>query len=91
MLYPDHVRYATIINAASFVTKYGVTENYRKFTDFCMLCDPFCIKCDGPLNINCQKCRNFKYKWVAPDTVCDQYCKQGQYIALDMGYPANET
>lgn len=55
-----------------------------------MLCDYRCIKCVGPLNTDCSKCRNYFYLWKN-NTVCDDICPIGQYIALDHAYPANET
>lgn len=53
----------------------------------CRLCDYRCVQCTGPLNVHCSKCANFYYKWQAiggvTQTVCDEECPDGQYIALD--------
>lgn len=49
------------------------TVTYRKYTNFCMLCDSRCIQCTGPLNTQCGMCRNNYYKWVT-HTVCENYC-----------------
>jgi hypothetical protein len=76
----------TYINGSNDATSY--TEAYRLGTNFCMLCDYRCIKCVGPLNTDCSKCRNYFYLWMN-NTVCDDICPIGQYIALDHSYPSN--
>lgn len=68
----------------------NTTEKYRFGTNLCMLCDFRCIKCTGPRNTQCSICTNGYYKWTN-NTICEEYCPVGQYIARDLAYPANET
>lgn len=42
------------------------------------------------MNTQCSACRNMYYKWVG-NTVCDNYCPIGQYIALDQASPIDQT
>ena len=51
----------------------NTTVQYRKGSNFCMLCDYRCIQCTGPINLQCSTCRDQFYKWVT-HTNCLPYC-----------------